>query len=227
MKKVLLIAIFLYGFDSNAQQLNWFVGSIGTTYQFTNSSGKQLDYFKPEVGSHYGFSLSNQILDSTNYISKSTSLAIYFANHPRTAKVLQRFIYEIGPNFNQYNAVGDVQNIPLVYRTNFIGLNLSFGPDIPIYKGFVLSAKGLVSAQKIISGNQQIGNNFFPLADDPLFKPVFILTGYAAEISKILDDRILVFATWQKTNSGTQIAGNTSLSFATSTFSFGIRFRKR
>jgi len=69
-----------------SQTWNFEAGNNITRYVFTNSAGNNPDFLKSSSGLHLSLSREN--------------------------KISKAFVYDLGLAYNQYNNVGDVQNIP-------------------------------------------------------------------------------------------------------------------
>ena len=98
-----LLIIVFFTITINAQSWNFEVGNNSTRYVFTNSAGNNPDFLKASSGLHLALSRENKL-----------------------SKV---FFYDLGLNYNQYNSVGDVQNIPFSYQADFMGLTGGIGPS--------------------------------------------------------------------------------------------------
>lgn len=192
MKRSLLL--LLLSFPAFCQSYKVAVGSNITTYVFSNSSGVNPISLRSESG------LSLQA-------SKEFSLS----------KV---FFLDLGLQYNQFNNVGDIQNIPLSYSTDFVGLGIGVGPSLSLGKGFALLPKVNLSASKMIKGNQFNLNRYIDLSSDEQFNSLRTLYGYSFELSKQVNDQLGLFVKYQHLDSYN--FGNSTLNFIPSTFSIGI-----
>jgi hypothetical protein len=59
-------------------------------------------------------------VDSTKYKLEQTPFAIYLGQNPKVAKLLSLINYDLGLQFTQLNAVGDIQNNAFSYQTDYI-----------------------------------------------------------------------------------------------------------
>ncbi len=182
-------------FSGSAQTWNMEVGNNLTRYVFTNSAGNNPDYLKSSSGLH--LSLSREI------------------------KLSKAFIYDIGLAYNQYNNVGDVQNIPFSYQADFVGLTGGIGPSYTGLHGLTVSAKASAAIQGMVNGTQFLQNSYFDLAGDDQFKGLKVSVGYTLAISKQVNKQMSVFTSFQHLDTNT--FGNSTLNFIPSTFSFGIK----
>ena len=192
MKRILLF-LFL-SFPALAQSYKVSVGSNITSYEFANSAGTNRISLKSESGLALG-------------LSREFSLS----------KV---FFLDLGLQYNQFNNVGDIQNIPLSYSTDFVGLGIGVGPSISLGKGFALLPKVNLSASKMIKGNQFNLNRYIDLSADEQFNSLRTLYGYSFELSKQVNDQLGLFVKYQHLDSYN--FGNSTLNFIPSTFSIGI-----
>ena len=190
----LLIALFFIS-SLTAQSWNFEVGNNITRYVFTNSAGNNPDFLKSSSGLHL-------VLSRENKISKS-------------------FIYDLGLAYNQYNNVGEVQNIPLSYQADFMGLTGGIGPSISSRKGLTISAKASAAAQTLINGTQFLQNRYLDLSSDDQFTGLKFFVGYTLSITKKVNDQMSVYTSFQ--NLDTNSFGLSTLNFIPSTFSFGLK----
>ena len=190
----LLIALF---FESSlsAQSWNFEVGNNITHYVFTNYAGNNPDFLKSGSGLHLALSLENKILKS--------------------------FVYDLGLSYNQYNNVGDVQNIPFSYLADFMGLTGGIGPSFTIRKGLTISAKATAAVQTLINGTQFLQNRYLDLSSDHQFTGLKFFVGYTLSITKKVNDQMSVYTSFQHLD--TNAFGSTTLNFIPSTFSFGLK----
>jgi hypothetical protein len=191
---LVLIAFFLSS-SVRAQTWNLEVGNNLTRYVFTNSAGNNPDFLKSSSGLHLSLSRENKI-----------------------SKV---FIYVIGLAYNQYNNVGDVQNIPFSYQADFMGLTGGIGPSYTGLHGLTVSAKASAAIQGMVNGTQFLQNRYFDLAGDDQFKGLKVSVGYTLAISKQVNKQVSVFTSFQHLDTNT--FGNSTLNLIPSTFSFGIK----
>lgn len=91
MKSIFTLLIALFFVSSlSAQTWNFEAGNNITRYVFTNSAGNNPDFLKSSSGLHLSLSREN--------------------------KISKAFVYDLGLAYNQYNNVGDVQNIPFFIK---------------------------------------------------------------------------------------------------------------
>ena len=196
MKRILLL--LLISISSFAQSYKISVGSNITSYEFANSAGTNPIALRSESGLALG-------------LSRETSLS----------KV---FVLDLGLSYNQFNTVGDIQNIPLAYSTDFMGLSVGVGPSLSLGKGFTFSAKAVATASGMVKGNQFIQNRYVDLFADKQFNSLRTLYGYSFEINKQINEQVGVFAKYQHLDSYN--FGSYTLNFIPSTFSIGLSLSK-
>jgi hypothetical protein len=196
MKRILLL--LLIGFSSLAQSYKLEVGSNITTYVFTNSAGSNPSFLRPSSGLHLSLS--------------------------RESKLSKSFLVDYGISYNQFNNVGDVQNIPFSYATDFIGFHGGVGPRLNLGKGIALLAKANVSASTMVNGNQFLLNRYVDLSEDAQFNSLRTMIGYSFELSKQINPQIGVFAKYQHLDSYN--FGSSTLNLIPSTFSIGLSLSK-
>ena len=190
---ILLVSAMSLGAFS--QTWNFEAGNNITRYVFTNSAGNNPDFLKSSSGLHLALSLENKI-------SKS-------------------FVYDLGLAYNQYNNVGDVQNIPFSYQTDFMGLTGGIGPSYTGLHGLTVSAKASGAIQTLVNGTQLLQNRYLDLANDDQFKGLKVSIGYTLSITKKVNDLVSVYTSFQHLDTNT--FGSSTLNFVPSTFSFGLK----
>jgi hypothetical protein len=142
----------------------------------------------------------------------------------RESAVSKSFLLDLGINYNQFNNVGDVQNIPFSYATDFIGLGVGIGPRLSLGKGVALVSKLQVSASTMINGNQFLLNHYVDLSSDNQFSSLRTMYGYSFELSKQISPQVGVFVKYQHLDSYN--FGSSTLNFIPSTFSLGLSLSK-
>ncbi|MFA9198431.1 MAG: hypothetical protein ACEQSO_03175 [Aquirufa sp.] len=196
MKRILLLLIL--SFPAFSQSYKFSVGSNITSFVFTNSAGANPSFLRPSSGLHLGLS--------------------------REASLSKSFLYDFGINYNQFNNVGDVQNIPFSYATDFIGLNAGIGPKLSLGKGITFIAKANASVSTMVNGNQFLLNRYVDLANDEQFNSLRTMYGYSFELSKQISPQVGVFVKYQHLDSYN--FGSSTLNFIPSTFSLGLSLSK-
>lgn len=193
-----IIFLFFLTTSSFAQTYKLAVGSNITSYVFTNSAGSNPSFLKPASGLHLALS--------------------------RESSVSKVFLLDFGIQYNQFDNVGDVQNIPFSYATDFIGLQGGIGPRLKLGKGLMLISKLNASASKLVNGNQFLLNQYVDLSGDKQFNSLRTLLGYSFELSKQVNPQVGVFVKYQYSDSYN--FGSSTLNFIPSTFSLGLSLSK-
>ncbi len=196
-----ILFFILLSLPAYSQSYQLAVGSNLTSYLFVNSA-------------------------STNPANLRAASGMHLSLH-REAAISNDFYYDLGINYNQFNTVGDVQNIPLSYHTDFIGLGAGIGPRIPLGKSLSVVVKGRVSAVKMINGNQMLLNRYINLADDDQFNSIRTLYGLSLELRKQINAQVSTFVSYQYLTSYKQFiepnkTGTSTVNFIPTTFSLGL-----
>ncbi len=196
MRSIFTLLIVLFFVTSlQAQTWNFESGNNITRYVFTNSAGNNPDFLKSSSGLHLSLSREN--------------------------KISKAFVYDLGLAYNQYNNVGDVQNIPFSYQADFMGLTGGVGPSYTGLHGLTVSAKASAAIQTLVNGTQFLQNRYIDLANDDQFTGLKISIGYTVSITKKVNDQISVYTSFQHLDTNT--FGSSTLNFIPSTFSFGLK----
>jgi hypothetical protein len=198
MKRITLLLLFVVS-SVSAQTWNLSVGANTTNFVYTDSQGINPTYLKPGTG-----------LNMTLGYEKAMS---------------RRFQYDLGLAYSQFNAVGDVQNIPFAYNTDFLGLAGGIGPKLEFRNDFTLMLKARGAAQTMVNGNQFLQNRYVDLAEDDQFTGLRYFVGFSLELEKKVNQNTFVFAQYQHLD--TIQFGTSTLNFVPSTFSFGIKLQSK
>lgn len=190
-----LLVALLFTTSLRAQTWNFEVGNNITRYVFTNSAGNNPDFLKSSSGLHLSLSRENKL-----------------------SKV---FVYDLGLAYNQYNSVGDVQNIPFSYQADFMGLTGGIGPSYTGLHGLTVSAKASAAAQLLTNGTQFLQNHYVDLAGDEQFSGLKLAVGFTLSITKQVNDQISVYTSFQHLDTNT--FGTSTLNFIPSTLNFGLK----
>ncbi len=198
MNRITLLLLFVVS-SISAQTWNLSVGSNTTRYVYTDSQGINPTFMKPATG-----------LNMTLGYEKSMS---------------RRFQYDVGLTYSQYNAVGDVQNIPFSYATDFMGLLGGIGPKLEFRNDFTLMLKARGAVQTMVNGNQFLQNRYVDLSEDSQFSGLRYFVGFSLELEKKVNQNTYVFTQFQHLD--TIQFGVSTLNFVPSTFSFGIKLQSK
>lgn len=193
-----IIFLFFLSISSFAQTYKLAVGSNITSYVFTNSAGSNPSFLKPASGLHLALS--------------------------RESSVSKVFLLDFGIQYNQFDNVGDVQNIPFSYATDFIGLQGGIGPRLKLGNGIALITKLNASVSKLVNGNQFLLNQYIDLSGDKQFNSLRTMLGYSFELSKQVNPQVGVFVKYQHSDSYN--FGSSTLNIIPSTISIGLCLSK-
>ena len=196
-----ILFLFLISLPAYSQSYQLAVGSNLTNYLFVNSASTNPANMRAATGMHLSLN--------------------------REKALSNDFFYDLGISYNQFNAVGDVQNIPMSYHTDFIGLGAGIGPHIKLGKTLSLVVKGRVSAVKMINGNQLLLNRYINLADDDQFNSIRTMYGLSLDLRKQINAQVSTFVSYQYLTSYKQFispnkTGTSTVNFVPSTFSIGL-----
>ena len=196
-----ILFFILLSLPAYSQSYQLAVGSNLTNYLFVNSA-------------------------STNPANMRAATGMHLSLH-REAAISNDFFYDLGINYNQFNTVGDIQNIPMRYDTDFIGLGAGIGPHIKLGKTTSLVVKGRVSAVKMINGNQLLLNRYIDLADDDQFNSIRTMYGLSLDLRKQINAQVSTFVSYQYLTSYKQFiepnrTGKSTVNFIPTTFSLGL-----
>ena len=223
--KVLPLFVVLITSFSQAQSLKIQLGSSITAFRYTQANGVKANYLKPSSGLAFGLAFHKaSLVDSAKYKLDQTPFAIYLGQNPKVVKLLSLINYDMGLQFTQLNAVGDIQNNAFSYQTDYIGLHGKLGLRIPLPWKFSLNLQGIASANKIVLGNQLLMNRYVDLTEDAQFAQVKIMGGYGVEFEKGFSDKLVGFFAYQQTQTlNSNPVDQSTLHFKPTIFSVGIR----
>ena len=131
----------------------------------------------------------------------------------------------MGLVYNQYNNVGDVQNIPFSYQADFMGLMGGIGPSLSTRKGLTFSIKASTAIQTLVNGTQFLQNHYVNLFDDDQFSGLKVSIGFTLAITKKVNEQVSVYTSFQHLDTNT--FGNSTLNFIPSTCSFGVKIASK
>ncbi len=174
------------------------VGSNITNFVFSNSTGTNQPLLRPSSGLHVSLSSESEVKKISKYL-----------------------LGEFGISYNQFNSVGDFQNIPFSYNTDFISIGSGIGPKVNLGKGIAVIAKYRASVSKMVNGNQFLLNRYVDLSKDDQFNSILTFHGYSLELSKQISPQVGIFVKYQYLNT----LGN-SFKIIPSTISLGLSLSK-
>ena len=222
---LLCILFVLITIQVKAQQFKLTQGVAITQFIYQNEQGQNVQGLKSGSGLAFGLAYHKSgLVDSAKYKLDQTPFAIYLGQNPKVAKLLSLINYDLGLQFTQLNAVGDIQNNAFSYQTDYIGLHGKLGIRILLPWKFSLNLQGIASANKIVHGNQLIMNRYVDLTEDAQFAQIKIMAGYGAEFEKRFSDKLVGFFSYQQTQTlNSNPVGQSTLHFKPTIFSVGIR----
>lgn len=208
------------------QQFKLTQGIALTQFNYQNEQGQTLQGMKSGSGLSFQLAFHKaSLVDTTQQKLEQTPFAIYLSQNAKIAKLLSLLNYDLGLQFTQLNAVGDVQNNAFSYQTDYLGVHGKFGIRIPLPWKFAVNLQGIASINKIVHGNQLLMNRYEDLTQDPQFSQIKFIGGYGAEVEKRFTDKLAGFVSYQLTQTlNDQPEGQSTLNFKPTVFSVGIRF---
>jgi len=211
--------------QAKAQQFKLTQGVAITQFNYQNDQGQAVQGLKSGSGLAFALAFHNSsLVDSAKYKLDQTPFAIYLGQNPTVAKLLSLINYDLGLQFSQLNAVGDIQNNAFSYQTDYIGLHGKLGLRIPLPWKFSLNLQGIASVNKIVHGNQLLMNHYVDLTDDAQFAQIKMMAGYGAEFERRFSDKLVGFFAYQQTQTlNSNPVGQSTLNFKPAMFSVGIR----
>lgn len=224
---VVYVGIFwLVAISSPLHAQNWSIrlGTNVSTYQFTNSVGGSLESLRPSSGRHLEISYQKILLDTSKLLLKTNRSAVYFTNHSTQAKLISMLRVGVQLSADQFNTSGNVNSSQIAYQTDFIGVGLHGGMQIPFSKKTSLEVQGKLQGQLLIDGVQTIDTQFLDLQNDSQFNGLQTLAGYVVQLNHRINSYTGILLGFQSMKSiGVSAVNNTTLAFQPNTFFVGIR----
>ena len=179
-----LISI-LSSFTSAAQDWNYQMGINSSNFNYLSPSGIAQNSFQPDAGLHLSVQRSNRLIDSAKTPSH----------------FLRKLVYQVGLSINQFNSLGETQNIPFYYSSTYVGLQLGIGMKSRLGRGLSLQYGSLVQVQKLLVGSQKMGNQVFNLQANKQFDRIIFQLGGEVKLAKQVNSQTALFAylsnSWQ------------------------------
>jgi hypothetical protein len=222
---LLFLCITLIFDQTKAQQFKLTQGIAITQFIYQNDQGQNVQGLKSGSGLAFGLAFHKaSLVDSAKYKLDQTPFAIYLGQNPKVAKLLILINYDLGLQFTQLNAVGDIQNNAFSYQTDYIGFQAKLGVRIPLPAKLSLNLQGIASVNKIVHGNQLLINRYIDLTEDAQFAQIKMMAGYGAEFENRFSDKLVGFFSFQQTQTlNSNPVGQSTLHFKPTMFSVGIR----
>lgn len=210
---------------AQADRFHFTTGRNFSNYQLINSSGQKVDYLKPGTGFQLKAGFTRSFLDTLSLQVTSPERALRYTQSPALAKLLSALTYSASLQLMQLNAIGDVQQIPLRYETDYAGIEVGLGAKIRFSNLFTLHAKGLVSANKLLYGVQMTGNTFYLLKDNAQFDGIKLMKGFQIDVlTKINSSTDFVLSFENSSTLGSATSDTGKLDISTQTISLGLTF---
>ena len=219
-----IISIFAISPPLHAQ--NWSIqsGINITHYQFTTSSGTQLASLRPSPGRNIALSYQKVLLDTSKLLLKTNRSAVYFANHSTQAKLVSMLRLGFQLSSEQLNTSGSASISQFAYQTEFAGIGIQAGLQIPIRKKLSIEVAGKLNSQYLIQGTQRIDSQQFDLQQDPQFNGIQVLAGYLGQVNYRINTYAALHLGFQSLKSiGVSPVNSTKLAFQPATVFVGIR----
>lgn len=224
----LLFFLLIFSHSLHAQKWTFQSGVNLTTYDFKNTAGNSLAGIKAGSGSLHAIQYHRKLADTSAILVNSSPWAIYLNQRPVLAKVLGKFQWGFGLQFNQFNAVGDAVNTAYSYQTNYVGISPSIQFSQKIYKSLSVQTSGVFQVNQLIQGNQWVNNRFIDLKADPQFKNTQILTGFQLGLQQEITDGVQISISCQQISSlKANESQGTSLVLRPSSLIFGLVFQPK
>ena len=222
---VILLFCVYNTIPAKAQHFKLTQGIAITQFNYQNEQGQNVQGLKSGSGLAFALAFHKaSLVDSAKYKLDQTPFAIYLGQNPKVAKLLSLINYDLGLQFTQLNAVGDIKNNAFSYQTDYIGLHGKLGVRIPLPWKFSLNLQGIASVNKIVHGNQLLINRYIDLTEDAQFAQIKMMAGYGAEFEKRFSDKLVGIFSYQQTQTlNSNPVGQSTLHFKPTMFSVGIR----
>jgi hypothetical protein len=227
MKKLILatIGLGLMSYLSHAQQFKMSQGVSITEYQFINELGVPVQGIRAASGisTQASFHKAN-LFDKDKMNVEQGKIALFLAKNPTLFNLLSKLNYDLGIQYLQMNAVGDIQKNAFSYQNDCIGLQGKFGLRINLPFKFSVNIQTVIMGQKMLYGTQFVNGRYVNLAEDPQFSSVKALAGFGGEFERKFSERLTGFFAYQQSQTLSDSAlGQTSLNFKPVVFSLGFR----
>jgi len=184
-----------------AQKINFSLGRNQTTYHLINNSGNEIDFLQSASGNHLQATFIQPLLDTLNLQAKSAEKALKFSNKPLLSKILSQFTYSAGIQMSQLNAVGNIQQIALIYNTDYVGATVGVGILLPLYKRLSIHAETQIIANKLLHGQQQTASTFYTLTGNPQFNGIKFFKGYKIALTGKINSSTDLFISYSHQSS--------------------------
>ena len=203
-----LISI-LSSLTSAAQDWNYKMGINSSNFNYLSPSGIAQNSFQPDAGLHLSVQRLNRLIDSAKTHSH----------------FLRKLDYQVGLSINQFNSLGETQNILFSYSSTYVGLPVGISMKSRLGRGFSLQYGSLIQLHKLLIGSQKMGNQLFNLQANKQFDRILFQLGGEVKLAKQVNSQTALFAylsnSWQLNSiqqDGSDFAINPM------SFGFGIQY---
>lgn len=223
---ICLFCSLFFRYPAFAQNWSLNIGTNLTHFDFKNTAGQTLPGIKVGSGSSYSVHYTRKLVDTTALLLRVSPKAIFINQRPSLAKILSKFYFGGGIQFNQFNAVGDAVNVAYSYQTDYFGISGSFQFHQPLYRNLGIHAGLGLQLNQLVHGNQWVNNQFLDLRQDQQFNGPHAMGTYHVGLEQKIADGIFLTLTYQQSSSFTPIQSNkTSLGLKPSTLLIGITYQ--
>jgi len=211
MKKIVLQLLSLFFIIPNlySQKLNLSFGRNISTYHLENSQGYLVDYLKSGTGNTIQATFLGNFLDTLNLQTKSPEKVLKFSKKPLLSKILSQFTYSAGIQMSQLNAVGNIQQIALLYNTDYLGATIGLGYVLHLVKRFSIHAETQIIANKLLQGQQQTASSFYSLSGNSQFDGIKFFKGFRLAITGKVNTTTDLIISYNFQSSSTPSESNT------------------
>ena len=196
-------------FGLTAQDWNYQMGINSASFRYHSPAGIAQNFIQPDAGLHLSILRNHRLVD--------------------TAKTKSGFVrkldYQVGLAINQFNSLGETQNIPFNYATTYVGLKLGLGMKSRLGRGMSLSYGGIMQINQLVLGSQKMGNQVYNLQGNSQFGRIQWQLGAEVKLAKQINAQTALFTffsgAWQLNTiqkDGSQLAINPV------SFGFGIQY---
>lgn len=221
----LVFAISMCNLNLMAQSIQINAGSVISKYQYVSTDEVSTDYFKSGIGNYYSIISEFKLLDTTDFLTSTSSKAFYYSKHRAWATFLSRTNFVLGLESLGLNAGGDVEDQTFSYQTSYLGLVSGLNYQQPLFNGWYLKAGFKSSAYKILSGSAELPNKYVDLTQDQDFNKIKLSIGWDLSFGKMLSKNLESFISFSKVNTLVpKSSGASSLNFTNTMFSIGMKF---
>lgn len=221
-----ILFLILIGINGQAQKFHLGTGLNVTDYSLVNTNNQLVDYLKPGSGYQIKAGFYKPFLDTLSLQLSSPETALKYTQRPVLSKLLSIITYSAALQLNQFNAIGDIQQIPLKYETNYAGLEIGLGAKLYLKKKIGLYLKGILSANKLIYGSQMTGNKFYLLKGNDQFDGLKFMKGFQVDLSSKINSTTDFFIAYSRYSSLSSSEANTGrLDLSTESFTLGLAFQ--